>query len=162
MNEEDKTFSPVPRKRLSIYHEEEVKDEVVEQPYQLELQIRSLRHSVTEFFKETNTAIQGYVNSWIQIEKAVKDSTTEYFSEHDRLLPGALYIMIAGFGGSILTKNKKLPTRLFTPILFSTSAFIFFYPEATKKLVTKNDVSKEVFNLAAVGVANLKVYREKL
>lgn len=47
-----------------------------------------------------------YVDKWIGFEKQCKKTVEEYQGEGEMLLPASIYVVVAGFGASILTKNR--------------------------------------------------------
>ncbi|KAJ3125705.1 hypothetical protein HK098_008297 [Nowakowskiella sp. JEL0407] len=129
-----KLFAP-PSQKLSIYDEEDSKVVVDEPPTQLELAIRKTRHEISKSFSKTNNKIQKVVDEWITLEHRFKSTVSNYVDSSESLLPGAIYVSIAYFTGSILFKNRSLLTRIVTPPLFAAAAFGYMYPKTSQILI---------------------------
>ena len=63
------------------------------------------------------------------LETAKKLATTE-----EPLVPNAGYITIGAMAGSILARNRELPSRLFFPVLTGVGSAAYFMPKTTWKL----------------------------
>ncbi|KAI8896944.1 apolipo protein O-domain-containing protein [Globomyces pollinis-pini] len=105
--------------------------ELTEEPTQLELEIRKARHIVTKAFSKSIDQIQTGVDTWISFEKSVRDVITTYHDKREAVLPGMLYVTIAGFAGSIAVKNKNFAIRVFFPMVTSVGTFGALYPLTT-------------------------------
>ncbi|KAI9101941.1 apolipo protein O-domain-containing protein [Phlyctochytrium arcticum] len=126
-SQEVKPFVPE-RKKLSIYDPPQEQVIHVEEPTKLELAIRQARHTITDQFAWSRGQVQSVVDQWIQVEKKVSGSIRKYAAKDERFLPGSIYVILAGFGGSILTRNKGLLYRTATPTSFALLTFAYLYP----------------------------------
>ncbi|KAJ3295778.1 hypothetical protein HK104_002338 [Borealophlyctis nickersoniae] len=126
-----------PRTKLSIYDEPEDRVTVVEEPSKLELGIRQARHEVSRTFSSTRNQLQLGVNEWIKLEQKFTDTLKRYVDQDEKLLPGALYVTVAGFAGSIVAKHRSFPVRMLTPTGFAAGAFVYLYPRTAKNVYSK-------------------------
>ncbi|KNC97447.1 uncharacterized protein SPPG_07368 [Spizellomyces punctatus DAOM BR117] len=125
-----------PRTKRSIYDDSEEEFVPVEEPTQLELAIRQTRHTVTNQFATTRAQIQSVVDKWIHLEQQVTGTTKKYIAPGEPFLPGAIYVTLSGFAGSILAKNRSLLYRSATPATFALVAFSYFYPGTSRNIVS--------------------------
>ncbi|KAI8928850.1 apolipo protein O-domain-containing protein [Entophlyctis helioformis] len=131
------TFRVVPKK-LSIYDDElPPAAPAPEKPTELELFIRDARHETTKAFASTRQQIQEAVDQWIAVEKQAETVIKRYREPSEDLLPGLLYVTIAGFAGSIVTKNSNILLRLIAPTAGSAAAFTYFFPATSRNIVTQ-------------------------
>ncbi|TPX68693.1 hypothetical protein SpCBS45565_g02929 [Spizellomyces sp. 'palustris'] len=125
-----------PRTKRSIYDDSEEDFVPVEEPTQLELAIRQTRHTVTNQFATTRAQIQTVVDKWIHLEQQVTGTTKKYIAPGEPFLPGAIYVTLSGFAGSILAKNRGLLYRAATPTTFALVSFCYFYPGTSRNIVS--------------------------
>ena len=94
----------------SIYPQTETNQ--VQPPGDLELLIRDTRLTITDYFSSTHKQVNQWVDEWMDQEKRlrqlVSDLKHKYHDPQEPLLPAGLYVVLSGFGGSILTKNRTL------------------------------------------------------
>lgn len=82
---------------------------VREEPTQLEHSIRETRRYVLTHYYSAVNSLKSVVDQWIGVEKEVESTLQEIAPKgEETLLPGAIYVGIAGMGGSILARNRKL------------------------------------------------------
>ncbi|KAJ3037616.1 hypothetical protein HK097_003465 [Rhizophlyctis rosea] len=126
-----------PKKKLSIYDDAPEPVPLHDEPSKLELAIRETRHQVSDQFSSTRAQVQVAVDKWIRIEQSTAATVKQYAAPGEPLLPGALYVTVAGFAGSILTKHRALPLRLLAPTGLALGAFAYLYPRTTQNIYTQ-------------------------
>jgi hypothetical protein len=73
---------------------------------ELEAWIGSTRRLISSEFQTVHSQASRITNVWIEKEREWSEMYTHYHDKREKLLPGLIYVTIAGFGGSILTKNS--------------------------------------------------------
>ncbi|KAJ3181897.1 hypothetical protein HDU85_003413 [Gaertneriomyces sp. JEL0708] len=124
-----------PKTKKSIYDNPEEEFKTVDETSELELAVRKTRHSVTAAFASTRSQFQGVVDSWIKLEQGVSDTVKAYAVPGEPLLPGAIYVTLAGFAGSIISKNRRFLIRAATPTAFTTAALAYYYPRTSRNVL---------------------------
>jgi MICOS complex subunit MIC26 len=77
------------------------------EPTPLETSIRTTRKTILQNYYKTKHAITDVVDKWIGIERQVEMTLKEVAPKgEETIIPGAIYIGIAGMGGSILARNR--------------------------------------------------------
>ncbi|KAJ1569176.1 hypothetical protein HK405_008806, partial [Cladochytrium tenue] len=80
--------------------------------------------------------LQRTTDRWIALESRARAFAGRYTGPDDKLLPGALYVTLAGFGGSILARGRRsLVARAGLPALASLAAFAYVYPAMSYNVV---------------------------
>ncbi|KAF8153878.1 apolipo protein O-domain-containing protein [Crassisporium funariophilum] len=120
--------------KLSIYPSPTPDILLVESPSELEKQIGGARRKVLNTYAEGHAYVQGWVSKWIGVEHAVENRVKSIISPNESLTPGLLYVGIATLSGSILARNRILPTRLLLPPIFLLASANHFLPQTTKNL----------------------------
>ncbi|ORY27592.1 hypothetical protein BCR33DRAFT_773160 [Rhizoclosmatium globosum] len=126
-----------PRKRLSIYDEPSAPKTIpTPEPTQVELALRSSRHTVSDYFKETRATLQSYTNSYLAFEQSVIDSAKPFVTPSEPLLPNFLYVTLATCGGLVATaSSKRFSSRVFVPLGLGTAAVGWWYPKTSGNLI---------------------------
>ncbi|KAI9005965.1 apolipo protein O-domain-containing protein [Gaertneriomyces semiglobifer] len=151
-----------PKTKKSIYDNPEEEFKTVDETSELELAVRKVvtpifqqsligrcpvqicsvcpfyhqtRHSVTAAFASTRSQFQGVVDSWIKLEQGVSDTVKAYAVPGEPLLPGAIYVTLAGFAGSIISKNRRFLIRAATPTAFTAAALGYYYPRTSRNVL---------------------------
>ena len=127
---------------------------LLDTPSELEKYIGCARREVTGVYTDAHARVQGVVSQWIGIEHAV-ESTFLYSLKNaqpevepsclpgrvkslavpeEPLTPGVLYVGVATLTGSIISRNRFLPTRLFLPPLFFLLTLNHFLPKTSHNL----------------------------
>ncbi|KAJ3415854.1 hypothetical protein HDV05_003918 [Chytridiales sp. JEL 0842] len=127
-----------PRKKLSIYDEPHEDYKVVDEPTQLELGLRKLRHSVTDSFASTRIQIESVVDKWIALEKETQRVVSRYAVPEEKLLPNGLYVALSGFAGSIAFKNRSIVMRGMAPPALALATFTYLYPKTSQNIYSKS------------------------
>lgn len=107
---------------------------LVESPSELENRIAIVRRKVSQTYCEAHAYAQGWVTSWINIEHAIEHRIKSIISPNESLTPGLLYIGIATLTGSIIARNRMLPTRFLLPPIFMVASANHFLPQTTGNL----------------------------
>lgn len=115
----------------------------------LEEQVAAARRSLLDTTRGARSAVQGQVDRWIGVEKAVESgymvcmhaerwTTKLTFTSSDRvsslipddepITPGMLYVGIATLAGSVFTRYRSLPIRLVAPPLLFVGSLNYFLP----------------------------------
>ncbi|KAJ3043302.1 hypothetical protein HDV00_005305 [Rhizophlyctis rosea] len=128
-----------PRKKLSIYDDQPEPALAQPEPSRLELAIRQAQ-------------VQVAVDKWIDVEHKATATIKRYAAPGETLLPNALYVTVAGFAGSILTKNRSFPLRILGPTGLSLGAFTYLYPRTTHNIY-KQTVAPQVEGTTVLDVA---------
>ena len=66
--------------------------------------------------------------------KSIPDRIKSIIAPDESLTPGVLYVGVATLSGSILARNRGLPTRFLLPPLFLVFSANYFLPKATHNL----------------------------
>ncbi|KAG0067265.1 hypothetical protein BGZ92_005160, partial [Podila epicladia] len=54
--------------------------------------------------------------------------------QEDELLPGLIYVALAGLGGSLVARQRNIIIRMFSPLAFATAAGAYFLPHSTHSI----------------------------
>ncbi|KAI9204849.1 apolipo protein O-domain-containing protein [Polychytrium aggregatum] len=133
------SFVPA-KKVLSIYDEPEARYEIVDEPTSIELSIREARFFVTDQFKTSRAAIQTGVDEWIQVERSVRNNLATFVHPDEKFLPGALYVTISTFAGSIIANKRSLGVRIAAPLALAAGSFVYWYPLTTRNIFAKGGI----------------------
>lgn len=80
------------------------------EPTPLETAIRDTRKSIFHSYNSTKTTIVNIVDKWIGVEKQVENTFKEIAPKgEETIIPGAIYVGIAGMAGSIIARNRTSP-----------------------------------------------------
>ncbi|KAJ1920940.1 hypothetical protein H4219_000993 [Mycoemilia scoparia] len=99
--------------------------------------IATSRKFACENLCKLKTEAQGYVDKWISIEKQVAKTVKETVPKNESLMPGAVYVLLAGLAGPIFTRKRNILVRWTSPILFGSLAAAYFLPGTTNTAVTR-------------------------
>ncbi|KAI8918554.1 apolipo protein O-domain-containing protein [Powellomyces hirtus] len=122
------------REKLSIYDAPQQDYIKVDEPSPLELAIRLTRWKVTDAFSSTRAQVQTVVDEWLKVEAKISETIQRYVAPEEKVIPGAIYVTLAGFAGSIVAKQRSLPARFAAPTAFATTAFIYLYPRTSRNI----------------------------
>ncbi|KAF8963234.1 apolipo protein O-domain-containing protein [Flammula alnicola] len=123
-----------PQEKLSIYPSPTPEILLVNSPSRLEKEIGVVRRHVLRTYGDAHAHVQGWVSKWIGVEHAVENRVKSIISPEESLTPGLLYAGIATLTGSILARNRMLPTRLLLPPIFLVVSAQHFLPKTTGNL----------------------------
>ncbi|CAG8578151.1 18464_t:CDS:10 [Rhizophagus irregularis] len=121
------------KKKLSIYDEPKPDIILVESPTRLEKEIRQTRIQVIKAARDFEQQIHGVANKWIAIEQ----DTEKIVAQDERLMPGALYISVAGLAGTIIARNRNVLLRIASPLFFTIASSYYFLPKTSHNILKK-------------------------
>ncbi|KAK1225209.1 hypothetical protein PQX77_011889 [Marasmius sp. AFHP31] len=127
-------LSPREQEKLPIYSQAESDIVLQEVPSELERQIGVGRRHLFSTYRETHSQVQGVVSKWIGVEHAVENRVKALISPEESLTPGVLYVGVATLTGSIITRSRALPIRLFFPPALFALSLNHFLPKTTNNL----------------------------
>ncbi|KAI8812853.1 apolipo protein O-domain-containing protein [Cladochytrium replicatum] len=107
---------------------------IVDEPTELELGIRKVRHSVSTSLSSTRSHVDAVVQQWVEAERRSVQYMKKYTDPNEKFLPGALYVMLGGFAGSIIGKNRNIALRILAPPTLAFGTFAYWYPHLTQNL----------------------------
>ncbi|KAI8809504.1 apolipo protein O-domain-containing protein [Cladochytrium replicatum] len=136
-------------KTKSLYDPPAEEWAIIDEPTELELSIRKVRLSVSNSLSSTRTHVDAVVQQWVEAERRSTDP-------NEKFLPGALYVTLGGFAGSIFGKNRNLALRILSPPTLAFGTFAYWYPHLTQNLF-KDSVpgAKTVINWIETDGSNL-------
>jgi organizing structure protein 2 len=124
----------------------------------LEKEIGDVRKQVLGAYSDAHAHVQGWVSKWIGVEHAFESAfptlhealipeglnfsplsagrVKSIIAPDEAVTPGLLYSGVAGLTGSILARNRILPTRLLLPPIFLFATANYFLPKTTGNLTT--------------------------
>ncbi|KJA26504.1 hypothetical protein HYPSUDRAFT_36214 [Hypholoma sublateritium FD-334 SS-4] len=120
--------------KLSIYPSPTPDILLVDTPSQLEREIGVVRRHVLRAYGDAHAHVQGWVSRWIGVEHAVEKRVKAIIAPDEALTPGLLYTGVAGLTGSILARNRMLPTRALLPPLLLVLSARHFLPQTSGNL----------------------------
>ncbi|KAG0265769.1 hypothetical protein BG011_004123 [Mortierella polycephala] len=56
-------------------------------------------------------------------------------ANEEELLPGLLYVALAGLSGSLVARQRNILVRMFSPLAFATAAGAYFLPDTTHSII---------------------------
>ncbi|KAH6592332.1 hypothetical protein BASA61_004655 [Batrachochytrium salamandrivorans] len=130
-----------------------------DQPNDLELLIRKARIETTAAFASTRDQAQSLVNHWLVLEKCAQGVVYKYHEPTENYLPGLIYVTIAGFAGSIVTKNSEICLVSTSCSSCRVSGCIWIpFPATLQNIAKQRDASAgqpfKFANLSIVKMAN--------
>ncbi|PPQ78563.1 hypothetical protein CVT25_011774 [Psilocybe cyanescens] len=120
--------------KLSIYPAPVPDVLLVESPSVLEKEIGVVRRHAMRAYADAHAHVQGWVSKWIGVEHAVENRVKAIISPEESMTPGLLYVGVATLTGSILGRNRILPTRLLLPPIFLLASADYFLPKTSGNL----------------------------
>ncbi|KAI9146430.1 apolipo protein O-domain-containing protein [Paraphysoderma sedebokerense] len=121
--------------KLSIYDGPSMETKVIEiPPGILEASIRESRHAIRQNLQSVKNSLQTVVDRWIEVEKSVNSVVSKVKAPEERLIPSVLYVVVSGFAGSILVKNRSIISRFFVPPIFTVASAMYFIPKTTTNI----------------------------
>jgi len=69
-----------------------------------------VRRKILTIYYDGKSAVEAVVDKWIGVEKQVEKTIHAVAPKgEETIIPGAIYVGIAGMGGSILARNRTYP-----------------------------------------------------
>lgn len=107
---------------------------VPEPASQLQRNIKKARTYVTDRFRRADEVMRGTVDHIIMFERTAERTLKQLRPRDEALMPGALYVGVSTLFSSILTRNRALPIRFLTPVLFFVGSGKLFLPHLTRNV----------------------------
>ncbi|KAJ8690804.1 hypothetical protein PTI98_012203 [Pleurotus ostreatus] len=107
---------------------------LVEESTPLEKHIGIARRAVTQTYHDAYSQVQGFVSKWIGVEHAIEHRVKSIIAPDEPLTPALLYVGISTLTGSILARNRGLPTRILLPPVFLLASLNHFLPKTSANL----------------------------
>ncbi|GBB90772.1 hypothetical protein RclHR1_17830005 [Rhizophagus clarus] len=140
------------KKKLSIYDEPKPDIILVESPTRLEKRIRQTRIQAIKASRDFEHKVHGTADKWIAMEQNTEKTIKEIVAQDERLMPGALYISVAGLAGTIIARNRNILLRIASPLFFTIASSYYFLPK------TSHNISKKIQEYEQKSPKLLKVH----
>lgn len=95
----------------------------------LEDTIEKSRKWVATETEDAKKQVDGVFQKYLNVEKDVTSTVASLKSEHEDLLPGSIYILVAGLSGSVIARRHNFVVRALLPVALGVGAFGYFLPE---------------------------------
>ncbi|KAF9584417.1 hypothetical protein BGW38_006529 [Lunasporangiospora selenospora] len=135
------------KQKLPIYDEPEPEMMVKEEPTRLDEALRAAREETDRQILGMKHHLQMVTNKVVDFEKDAETSIKSVLVREEEVMPAAIYVVVAGFAGSILSSRRNILLRFLTPVAFSAMAFGYFFPASSNRLIAKaneSDLSKYI------------------
>ncbi|KAK9759432.1 hypothetical protein K7432_017626, partial [Basidiobolus ranarum] len=120
--------------KLGIYDEPQEHVLIVEEPTKLEEAVRDFRVVATKYLQDAQARTQEFLNQCYETEKQIEKNVSQVIPKHERLMPGSLYVLVAGLAGSIASRNKYFILRTIYPLTFAAASSFYFLPETSQSV----------------------------
>ncbi|KAF9946799.1 hypothetical protein BGZ70_003026 [Mortierella alpina] len=135
------------KQKLPIYDEPEPEMMVKEEPTRLDEVLRAARKETDRQILGMKYHMQMVTNKVVDLEKEAESSIKSVLVKEEEVMPAALYVIVAGFAGSIVASRRNILLRFLTPVAFSAMAFGYFFPASSNRLIAQanqSDLSKYI------------------
>ncbi|KAG0231902.1 hypothetical protein BGW42_008569 [Actinomortierella wolfii] len=132
-------------RKLPVYDDPEPEMVVKEEPTRLDEAIKVARQETDRQILGMKTHLQMVTNKVVDVEKEVESTVKSVLVKEEEVMPAAIYVIVAGFAGSIFAKRRNVVLRFLTPVAFSAMAFGYFFPKSSNRLIeraSKSDLAK--------------------
>ncbi|KAF9428214.1 hypothetical protein BGZ94_003074 [Podila epigama] len=123
------------KQKLSIYDEPEPEMVIKEEPTRLDEALRAARKETDRQILGMKYHLQMVTNKVVDIEKEAESTIKSVLVKEEEVMPAALYVVVAGFAGSIFASRRNILVRFLSPIAFSAMAFGYFFPASSNRLI---------------------------
>ncbi|KAG0222136.1 apolipo protein O-domain-containing protein [Mortierella sp. GBAus27b] len=133
------------RQKLPIYDEPEPEMVIKEEPTRLNEALRAARQETDRQILGMKYHLQQVTDKVVEIEKEAETNIKSVLVKEEEVMPAAIYVVVAGFAGSIAASRRGIFLRLLTPVTFSALAFGYFFPASSNRLIARashSDYSK--------------------
>ncbi|KAF9099034.1 hypothetical protein BGX27_000669 [Mortierella sp. AM989] len=133
------------KQKLPIYDEPEPEMVIKEEPTRLDEALRAVRKETDRQILGMKYHLQAVTNKVVDIEKEAESNIKSVLVKEEEVMPAALYVVVAGFAGSIVARRRNILLRFLSPIAFSAMAFGYFFPSSSNRLIARanqSDISK--------------------
>ncbi|KAF9354864.1 hypothetical protein BGX34_010775 [Mortierella sp. NVP85] len=131
--------------KLPIYDDPEPEMVVKEEPTRLDEAIRVARQETDRQILGMKHHFQMVTNKVVDFEKEAESNIKSVLVKEEEVMPAAIYVIVAGFAGSIVARRRNILLRFLTPVAFSAMAFGYFFPASSNRLIARasqSDVAK--------------------
>ncbi|KAG0198856.1 hypothetical protein BGX28_007769 [Mortierella sp. GBA30] len=135
------------KQKLPIYDEPEPEMMIKEEPTRLDEALRAARKETDRHILGMKYHLQMVTNKVVDLEKEAESSIKSVLVKEEEVMPAALYVIVAGFAGSIVASRRNILLRFLTPVAFSAMAFGYFFPASSNRLIAQanqSDFSKYI------------------
>ncbi|KAF9089242.1 hypothetical protein BGX23_006836 [Mortierella sp. AD031] len=135
------------KQKLPIYDEPEPEMMIKEEPTRLDEALRVARKETDRQILGMKYHLQMVTNKVVDLEKEAEGSIKSVLVKEEEVMPAALYVVVAGFAGSIFASRRNILLRFLTPVAFSAMAFGYFFPASSNRLIAhanQSDFSKYI------------------
>ncbi|KAF9912332.1 hypothetical protein BX616_010331 [Lobosporangium transversale] len=133
------------RQKLPIYDDPEPEMVVKEEPTRLDEAIRAARNETDRQLLGMKYHLQMVTNKVVDMEKEAESNIKSVLVKEEEVMPAAIYVVVAGFAGSIFARRRNIVLRFLSPVAFSALAFGYFFPASSNRLIARasqSDFSK--------------------
>ncbi|KAG0376121.1 hypothetical protein BGX24_008251 [Mortierella sp. AD032] len=135
------------KQKLPIYDEPEPEMMIKEEPTRLDEALRVARKETDRQILGMKLHLQMVTNKVVDLEKEAEGTIKSVLVKEEEVMPAALYVVVAGFAGSIFASRRNILLRFLTPVAFSAMAFGYFFPASSNRLIAQanqSDISKYI------------------
>ncbi|KAF9904591.1 hypothetical protein EC991_002580 [Linnemannia zychae] len=135
------------KQKLPIYDEPEPEMMIKEEPTRLDEALRVARKETDRQILGMKYHLQMVTNKVVDLEKEAEGTIKSVLVKEEEVMPAALYVVVAGFAGSIFASRRNILLRFLTPVAFSAMAFGYFFPASSNRLIAQanqSDFSKYI------------------
>ncbi|KAI7816064.1 apolipo protein O-domain-containing protein [Gamsiella multidivaricata] len=135
------------KQKLPIYDEPEPEMVVKEEPTRLDEVLRAARKETDRQILGMKYHLQMATNKVVDLEKEAEGNIKSVLVKEEEVMPAAIYVVVAGFAGSIFARRRNILLRFLSPVAFSALAFGYFFPSSSNRLIARanqSDLSKYI------------------
>ncbi|KAI1293404.1 hypothetical protein EDD11_008427 [Mortierella claussenii] len=135
------------KQKLPIYDEPEPEMVVKEEPTRLDEALRAARQETDRQILGMKYHLQMVTDKVVGLEKEAETNIKSVLVKEEEVMPAALYVVVAGFAGSIFARRRNVLLRFLSPVAFSAMAFGYFFPASANRLIARanqSDFSKYI------------------
>lgn len=78
--------------------------------------------------EQAQAQVDKAVDSYVAAERRVTNTVADLKAENEDLLPGSIYVLVAGLAGAIFTRRRNILLRATVPLATGVAAFAYFLP----------------------------------
>ncbi|OZJ06866.1 hypothetical protein BZG36_00211 [Bifiguratus adelaidae] len=123
--------------KKSIYDEPKPRLILTEQPTRMDELVARSEKFAKDTVAETQRQIQNATDVWIGIEHRVRDNIRQTVAPEETVLPGLLYVGVAGLAGTIIARRRNIFMRAPFSFALATATSYYFLPQTTSRVAHK-------------------------
>ncbi|KAF9432839.1 hypothetical protein BGZ76_010250 [Entomortierella beljakovae] len=135
------------KQKLPVYDDPEPEMVIKEEPTRLDEALRIARNETDRQILGMKYHLQVVTNKVVDLEKEAESNIKSVLVKEEEVMPAALYVVVAGFAGSVFAARRNILIRFLSPVAFSAMAFGYFFPASTNRLIAnanQSDLSKYI------------------